>query len=427
VRSAAGEPGVGVVVGRLRARRGEIVQAIFARVREVVPDTVGSVDVEYLAGLRGAVAAAVDYGLEGIERGGEGWSATIPAQAVAQAQRAARSGVSVSAVLRRYIVGHALFWDYVMQEADRVELAGEGSGLREMSRVQTSLLDRLVAGVTREHEAELERAGRSREQRLSERVRALLVGEGVDGGGGERGAVSGLLGLEADYDLDGEHLGVIGRGAGVREALGDVARRLDRRLLCVNHGEGTVWAWLGGRHGLRMLDLERALSSSSSSSSSAGVLFVVGEPAWGLEGWRLTHRQAQAALAVALRRPRRLTRYADVALLAAALEDEALAGALVEIYLAPLEDARGGGVVLRETLRAYFAAERNASSAAAALGVVRRTVENRLHTIEERLGRSLHPCPAELEIALRLDELGVSTATGRNLRKLDRVRVSTLS
>ncbi|MCL2770562.1 MAG: helix-turn-helix domain-containing protein, partial [Solirubrobacterales bacterium] len=54
---------------------------------------------------------------------------------------------------------------------------------------------------------------------------------------------------------------------------------------------------------------------------------------------------------------------------------------------------------------AYLAAERNISSAAAALGVARSTVEARLSTIERRLGRSLHPCPAELEVALALGEL----------------------
>jgi len=145
-------------------------------------------------------------------------------------------------------------------------------------------------------------------------------------------------------------------------------------------------------------------------SCPEGVVLAFGEPAWGIEGWRSTHRQAQTALAVALRRrdripPTRVTRYADVALLAAALKDEALARALVGIYIAPLEDSRGGGPVLCETLRVYLACERNVSSAAAALKVARKTVDTRLRTIEKRLGRTLHPCPAELEVALALDEL----------------------
>jgi DNA-binding PucR family transcriptional regulator len=98
----------------------------------------------------------------------------------------------------------------------------------------------------------------------------------------------------------------------------------------------------------------------------------------------------------------------DIALLATALKDEALTRTLIEVYLAPLEDSRDGGLVLRKTLRAYFAAERNASSAAAALGVARSTVEYRLQTIEQRLDRTLGTCLAELEIATHLDELDVS-------------------
>jgi hypothetical protein len=43
-----------------------------------------------------------------------------------------------------------------------------------------------------------------------------------------------------------------------------------------------------------------------------------------------------------------------------------------------------------------MAAERGVSSTAAALGVVHKTVESRLRTVEEKIGRTLHPCPAEL-------------------------------
>ena len=206
-----------------------------------------------------------------------------------------------------------------------------------------------------------------------------------------------------DYRLEAEHLGVIARGAGAGEVLRGLAVRLDCGLLSVACEEGTVWAWLELRRGLEVSGLERAVSAQG---LGGDLSFAVGEPAWGPAGWRLTHRQAQAAFVVALRRPQRFTRYADVALLAAALKDESLAKLLLDIYIAPLDDRRGGGSVLRETLRAYFAADRNVSSAAAALGVVRKTVDNRLCTIEERLGRSLHPRPAELEVGLLLDDLG---------------------
>jgi hypothetical protein len=393
------------VVDRLRARQEEIERAVFARVREAVPDFGTAVD-EYLQGLRVAVAAAVEFGLAGLASG-EGHSAEIPAQAITQARLAARTGVSLDAILRRYIVGHALLWDYVMEEADRVERTGRDSGLREMSRAQTALLDQLVIGVTREHVAELKRAGRSREHRQLERVRLLLSGSHA----GALEELPALFDLELDYDFDGEHLGVIVRGAGAREALRELAERLDRRLLLVTPSGGTVWAWFGGRSVVQGVDLEAALLVSAGGGGDAqggsgrgDLSFAIGEPARGLEGWRATHRQAQAALLVASRRPRKLTRFSDVALLAAAFKDELLGAALIDIFLSPLDDPRGGGIALCETLRAYIAAEHNASSAAAALGVARSTVVNRLRIAEERLGRQLHPCPPELDVALHLRE-----------------------
>jgi DNA-binding PucR family transcriptional regulator len=130
----------------------------------------------------------------------------------------------------------------------------------------------------------------------------------------------------------------------------------------------------------------------------------LGEPGHGVEGWRLTHRQAQAAQWVALQRRGELTRYADELLLVAALKDGVLATSLRETYLSPL-DARGEGNGLSATtLRAYFTSGCNAATAAAALRVDRHTVQRRLQRIEERLGRSIHDCRAELEVALRLEE-----------------------
>jgi hypothetical protein len=412
-----------VVVGRLRIRHDELVREIFARVRGDAFDRAGEDDAEYLAGLRATVAAALEYVLAGIERGEEQEAGPIPAVALEQARRAARTRVSLDTVLRRYVAGSALLGEFIMQEADRGERDGSPPAQREVLRgalrVQAAGLERLLAAITAAYGDELERAGRSPERHRAERVRGLLDG-GIEGGT--------VAGSELGYGLDGWHLGVIVRGAEAEGAVRALAERLDRRLLCVSSGEGTVWAWLGGQRTLRMSELRGALyvrarppaGRAGKSGRSAGmsgvnraVSFAVGEPARGLVGWRLTHRQAQAALMVALRRPesQMLTRYADVALLASALKDEMLARALVDIYIAPLRDARDDGSVLCETLRAYLAAECGVSSAAAALGIVRNTVEKRLRTIEERLDKTLHPCPVELEVALALDELTAAKPT----------------
>jgi DNA-binding PucR family transcriptional regulator len=84
-----------------------------------------------------------------------------------------------------------------------------------------------------------------------------------------------------------------------------------------------------------------------------------------------------------------------------------MTASLLELYLLPLRRERDGGHVLRETLRAYFAADRNGSSAAAALGVSRQTVANRLQAVERQLNQSLKVCADLLHVALRLEELGL--------------------
>jgi|SRR5580692_11720444 hypothetical protein len=288
--------------------------------------------------------------------------------------------------------------------ARRAELAGVAGALR----AQASALDRVVEAITREHADELARVGSTPERRQVQRVRRLL-----DGGTVER--------AELDYEFEGWHLAVIATGVDAEHAVRELAVGVDRRLLSVTPVHQTVWAWLGGRERLVAGALERAMMGTDAMGSHppapapAGVVLALGEPARGLEGWRLTHRQAQAALMVALRRPRQLTRYADVALLTAALENQQLAHALREIYLLPLDGAHNRGPVLRQTLRAYLATGGSVSSAAVALGVARKTIETRLRTIEERLGRTLHPCPAELTIALLLDELTPAPAAVRDL------------
>ncbi len=396
-----------MVVERLRARRDELVREIFARVSGDAFEHGGAHDAEYVEGLRATVAAAVEYSLQSIERG-EGWVGQVPVVALAQARRAVGVGVSLDTVLRRYVVGNSLLEEFVVEEIERDGKdcipPAQREALRGALRAQASVLDRLLVAITGEYVDELERAGRSPEQRRSERVRRLLAGETI-----ER--------PELDYDLEAWHLGAIVVGKGAARAVRVLAAGVDRRCLGVAQGEQSVWVWFGGGDRFAFEDFERVLADVVGIGSHPSVVCALGEPAKGLQGWRLTHRQAQAALVVALRRsgiqspPTResipFTRYGDVALLASALKDEALARALLDIYLTPLEDRRGSGPVLRETLRAYLAAECQASSAAVKLDVARSTVAKRLRSIEEKLGRTLHPCPAELEVALLLDELNV--------------------
>jgi PucR C-terminal helix-turn-helix domain/GGDEF-like domain len=403
--SAFDEVRVGVVA-RLRVRHVEIEEAIFARVRDATFEVVGGEDAGYVQGLRVAIAAAVEYGLRGIERGADEVDEEIPAALVEQARRAARAGVGLDTVLRRYVAGYAMLADFAIEAAESLALLPERldrrSALRDVLRVHTSVLERLTAAIAEEYGRELELVDSSPVQREGELVRALLAGAQAEASG------------ELDYDFEGWHLGVIATGTRAPGALRALQARLGCRLLSVPGGEQTVWAWLGGPRELAMADFERALTTRSEHGEDARagagwtlaeVSLAAGEPARGIDGWRTTHRQAQEALQVMLRRPRRLTRFADVALLVPWLEDPARAQALIDTYLSPLDGLRHGGQALRQTLQAYFAAGHNMNAAAAAMGVDRSTVRRHVRTIEEKLARPLHTRQAELQVAMRLEEL----------------------
>lgn len=292
--------------------------------------------------------------------------------------------------MRRYFAGYVLLGDFLMREADRCSL--DGLVLQCIMRDTAAVFDRLISTIAEEHQREARGLLTSSEGRKAARLRALLSGELLDA-------------TDIDYEFDEWHLGAVAIGDCARDALKGVAQALNRRLLHVQSDDETVWAWFGGRSPVEPERLSAALASTWPEE----LCLALGEPAHGLAGWRLTHRQAQAILPVARQTEAGSLQYADAALVAAVLQDDLLSGSLRERYLSPLESERDGGATMRATLRAFFSSDRNASSAAALLGVGRHTVTNRLRMAEEKIGRSLASSGAEIEAALRLHDLDEKT------------------
>jgi hypothetical protein len=378
------------IVERLQARRTEIVQAIYAHVQDVAPDSIDSRDRAYQDGILAAVMAVLDYCLEGIEHG-PGSFGPIPPEAAAQARRAARSGVGLGTVLLRYIVGHKVLGNSIMDETDRSGLLNDGPALRRLRTTQDALLEHLTAAITKEYNEERKQATLSHKQRRREVVRRLLASELVDP----------VELAELDYELHTSwHLGMIAAGSGAEKIFQHLAAGSDRSLLCVPCGKGTLWGWLGGQQKLTAVDVGCLLAASG----CGNVLLAIGEPGRGIDGWHLTHHQAREALGVAMHKRERFIKYADNLLLAAAVQNRTLAKSLRQRYLVPLRGHRDA-VALCETLRAYIDAECNATSAGHALGVGRRTIESRLRTAEKLIDRPLRGCLAELDVALRLENV----------------------
>jgi hypothetical protein len=377
------------VVGGLRARRTEIEQAIYARIQSTASIQVGEYDVAYQDGLRAAIAATVEYCLEGLDDGAE-WCRPVPPAAAAQARRAARSGVCLGTVLGRYISGHRVFGSFVMDEARRIGASSDGAALFDLRAMQEVLLEHLTAAVTREYNHERERAAHMPDQRRGEVVRKLLAGEHVE-------SVD-MAALE--YELyDAWHLGIIAVGVAAEEMVERLDHDVADRLLLVRCVDGAIWAWLGSRRELPASEADRILEANGAISA----ISAAGNPRRGLDGWRQTHNEAQGALLRARRHPGRLTRYTDSPLLVAALQDETLARWLKH-FLAPVRnDADTQGLI--RALRAYIDAECNYRAAASAVELNRHTVESRIRKTETLLGRSLRTCLSELDVALQLEEL----------------------
>jgi hypothetical protein len=310
------------LAARLGERRAEIEGAMLARVH-AVSDPAEVKDPEYAIGLKEAVAAAIDYSLTGIEAE-DPEHAPVPERLLAQARSAARNKVPLDTVLRRYSAGYSLLDDYLIRFAEEEPLSGEE--LKRSLRSLSAVFDRLVATISAEYAGEGERRPDTAARRRAEQARRLLDGEPVDPD-------------ELRYELDAWHLAAIASGPGAASSVRDLAAALDRNLLLVEPEGEAAWLWLGGRS---RLSAREALGLAER-SLPAELSFALGEPGRGIEGWRLSHRQAKAAMSVLSRGPERRVRYADVALLASALGDDVLASSLREIYLAPLEGERDGG------------------------------------------------------------------------------------
>jgi hypothetical protein len=379
------------LLGWLRSREAELQEAVFARVRAVEPDAVASGDTQLEGGLRETIAACIACGLASIERG-ESWPEPVPPTVAEHARSAAAGGISLTTALSRCIAGFGLAWRFVLSEVACRDLPDEQklALLLQVWAAMESLHARVQTEIADAHSCEIAHRARSQEQRRAEIVHRLLVGGTPD---------AGEL-AELGYEFDSWHLGVIATGVDADKAVRCLQAGLGCELLAVACGGKTVWAWLGGERRLAFADVERVVSAQEHTDVS----LVVGEPARGLKGWRVTHQEAEGAVLVAREWPCRLTRYADVESLATALQDEALADSLIETYLLPLEDMGIGRRAARSTLCALFDAEHHVTSAAHKLDLDRSTIHRRREEIERRLGCRLQKHQADIELALRIEE-----------------------
>lgn len=379
------------VSDELLARREQLADELVGEIHRRVPEYAEFDGPELWEAVRDSCMANLETGLRALA-GDRHVPEQVPDDARELALITARLGLPLGGLLRTYRIGHAVVWEQMFEllEAAPVPAAARRGAIAAASDYLFEHVDRVSAMVTEEYTAERDRFLRSREQRRTQLVRDVL-----DGADPDPAEATGTL----DYDLRLHHLALVVAAPDVEAAVRQLAGALDapHRLVVVLAGD-TAWGWLGRTREFELPERLPALP---------GARISFGEPAAAVAGFRTSHRQARDAHRVALRCGERTqpVRYDDVALESLAAGDPDRAAVFVSRELRGIDGDDARSRRLRRTLRAYFAAGQNASSAAATLGVHEHTVAYRLRTIEAALGRPVTARRAELETALRLFEL----------------------
>jgi hypothetical protein len=237
-------------------------------------------------------------------------------------------------------------------------------------------------------------------------VRAILAGAPVD---------AEAVGRRLGYELDRFHVGYVvwnesavdSPGAGqalfgeMEQVAAAVAESLGARAaLTVAQGRHLA-CWAGRREPQHLADLRVPRGAGR------GVSVAAGTPAFGVEGFVLSHREALAARRVAQLRGDRTARvtFPDLALEALMVDDVEAARRFAERELGPLAAGDDATMRLASTLQVFLEEGASFVRAARRLGVHTNTVTYRVRRAEELLGHRVSERQLELRVALRLARL----------------------
>jgi hypothetical protein len=346
-----------------------------------------------------------------------------PAAALEYARRQAQHGTSLPALLRSYRLGHARFADCCLrelaQQADDAQLITAAT--LSMSKIVAGYVDQTSEEIVAAYTGERETWLRNRSTARAARIRDLLSGERINAS-----VTEATLG----YRLRQYHVGVVCWTDGSAVAVDNITRlehaisHVAAKAACADpvflpRDVSSAWAWLplGIRDtfdAVSFASVSSAAVSSASADAGDGIHFAFGDAAKGASGFRLTHRQALAAQAVALAAgtPPQAIAFGQVAPVAMMLGSPDLLRAWVLSTLADLAADDEHHARLRETLLVFLQTGGSYKTTAERLMLHKNTVQYRIRKAEESLGRPLGDSRHDIELALRASQwLGSSVLT----------------
>ncbi|MQY34049.1 hypothetical protein SRB17_20150 [Streptomyces sp. RB17] len=337
---------------------------------------------------------------EALERGGDPCRVDLPASTVEATRSVVHRQLALAAILRSYRLGHEMLWQWVFDRitARPADPAEQTAAVDLASRWLFAYVDAAVKQTEHEYAAEREAWMRSAAAARAEAITAILAGRERD----QRRATNRLR-----YELARHHLGLIAWGV---EATSDAraaqvvaaAGRAVGADATLTHSLGpqTHAAWLSRTTPFTEADLDPARLAAP-----AGVRVVLGEPAYGLDGFRRTHIEAaHARRVVMLAEPHTapVARYRNMAVAALGTVDAEQARTFVIRVLGDLAADDEATFRLATTLASYLDENCSRTRTAERLMIHPNTVTYRVHQARQILGRGIDSDTLDVRVALAL-------------------------
>ncbi len=395
------------VAAKLATRAGAMSVEVVGAIGELLPELLR--DSESFESNRASTEASILGFAQILEQGADPADASLGAPTLAYAQESAHRGIPLTTLIRSYRLGHAAAWERVaaLIAAEAHDLDQRALATELCSAWLFAYVDEALCLAEDFYSAERERWARSTAATRAETIDTILAGAPID---------AALAGRRLGYELDRHHTAVIawlraheeGRDthAAMEAAIAAIRDRLGvTRALFQPLGILSIATWMGTHDALSSRQLDDLRFDME---AAPGVRIAIGEPAYGIAGFRQSHNEAVEARRVAelaVRPPGTITRYARVALTAIATADLDQAGTFVRRELRGLAADDDLTTRLTATLRTYLDEHASRSRAAKRLGIHENTVSYRIKQAEEILGRSVDQRTLELRVALALAHL----------------------
>lgn len=392
---------------QLRACAGELAERTVSRARAEVPEIFPDAHIveEALASTEESLRQLARI----IEVAADPTQTELPPSTLAIFRSAVWRQVPLTDYMRFYRLAHSEVWQWLF--ARITEIARDASDLGTALELVTTWLfafiDHAITLANETYEVE-----RETWMRGAAATRAAAIADIL----GDRERDGQTASKRLRYDLTRHHTGVIAwvdhtPDSGdalslLSTAVAEIARSVGAET-SITHPSGSraVAAWVSGHRAIASESIDIFDDGARKLLLPKGVSLAVGEPGYGLKGFRRTHIEAGHARRVAsLVAPHGnlITRYRDVAVAALCTADSEHATAFVNSILGPLAANDDVTSRLATTLETYLRENRSRTRAAEHLRVHPNTISYRVRQAEELLGRTSSTNALDLQIALTI-------------------------